>query len=663
MTDLVLKLLVLAGAILPPWLALAGLWRRVGRGLAPGEVVLASAISLPVFINIEVVALGMIPWDRPLDSLRGVHAGLCALCLIAAYALRREVAEVFDQCAGNGARAVRSAGVVIGLTLVVGVTGQTGAAAWGAYCVPWTIDELAYHLPQALQLWQDGRVDHVAGNRIWIDSYPRGAAIVYYWTIGLTGSDAGVHAVNGVCGFVLMLAAYCGARRLGIDRRFALLAGAIVSTAPIVFYLSTIGYIDLMVGVLIASALVFALPGRGGAWSWPSFVACLIGLLMALWMKFAAVVPTGVILGLRGLASLHEVWVVRRDRIPRPSPGPVGITAAGGLMLALASIPYVQTWVVYGIPTYPVTLRLGPILVFKGPMDLSLFGRDNQLPLIERLTRFWTGWFEPVVADSPGSLGPLFLMVMLPAAAVLSVATLSSRRSWCFPWLLALAVFWIVPLTPEHHVPRYGLYALLVGACATAWLGQKLSEGGEPTRPAANGWIVLVLALVVFNTWLSARSLMQGIRWQLGYQLPMLTPSRNRAIFDLFGGRLNNASPAPATLQFLYGAVPPGELLATSVDGIMAAFYDARYRYRVEHRPADPWPYGFAGASNLDHGIEHQAGWLARQQRDAVAFAMVYKGSVEDRALAGDGSGFDLVYEQAPEENAPVIRIWRRRGR
>jgi hypothetical protein len=659
MAELVLQIVILTGAIVPGWLALAGAWRRFGPGLAPSETILAGAVSLPALLNIEVVVLGLLPVHRPLDSIRWVHAGLCILALGVAWWLRSDVRAVVRGTWTGLTTSLRTAGLGVGTALALGLASQLAASAWGVYNTPWSIDELAYHLPQALQMWQDGRLGPVAGNRIWIDSYPRGAGILYFWTIGLTGSDAGVHGVNGIAGFVLMLAAYCGCRRLGTSARWALLGAAVVPTAPIVFYLSSIGYIDLMVGCLIGSATVFAMPDRDGRWTWPSFLACLVCLLMALWMKFPAVVPTGVILGLRGLVSLGEAWRAWRTRSAWPRPGPVGIALAGGGMLALASIPYVRTWLVYGTPTYPVKLRVGPVVLFNGPMDTALFGRDNALPLVERLTRFWTGWFEPISTDSPGTLGPLFLLAMIPATVMATVAAASGWRTRPVGWLIALAVFWMVPLTPEHHVPRYGLYALLVGACAIAWVGHRLEAGGEPTRGAARGWVVLALGLSLFNVYLSARELKKMISWQAGYGLPMFTGERNRAVRDLWG-RLNAVSPTHATVQALQRTAKPGDLVATSVDGMMGVWYDGAYSYRVEHRPAAPWPYQFQGYTNLDHGLGNQAAWLARQAADRVMVAMVYKGSVEDRALEGTESGFELVYEQ-PAEDGPVVRIWRRR--
>jgi hypothetical protein len=105
-----------------------------------------------------------------------------------------------------------------------------------------------------------------------------------------------------------------------------------------------------------------------------------------------------------------------------------------------------------------------------------------------------------------------------------------------------------------------------------------------------------------------------------------------------------------------------GETLVAAVDGMSALLYDYQYRYRVEHRPARPWPFGFPAACNLDYGIAEAPAWLAGLLRDNIATAIVYTNSAEERALREAGSGYQCVYEQIANEKVCGIRIYRRLG-
>ncbi len=659
MADLALQLMIVTLAALVPGLALAGVWRRAAPATPASEVLLASVVSLPVFFNVEVLALGLMPWDRPLDALRLVHAGVCVVCLGVTWLLRPQVTGVLREC-GLGVRGnVATCGVAGGGVLLAATVSFGVALVWGVYNVPCAFDELGYQLSQSLQLLQDGRWGMVAGNSVWADSYPRGATTVFYWTMAIGGGDACIHPASAAGGVTLALATYVAGRRLRLDPRWSTLAAAMTLTTPVLFYLSTVGYIDLMVAGAVAALLAFALPQREGEWRWPSFAACLVAIVFALWMKVTVVAPIGVLVFLRGVWELG----VRTQRVPTPSgarrPSLVGMIGVAVLAAGAGLWPYVRAYVVYGSPTWPVQLKFGPLVLFDGPLKTQQFMADSRLPLVQKLSEYWTNWFDLATADSRGGLGPLFLLAMVPASVVLAAAVVARPRRWGL-WALPLAIFFVCPLAPVHHVPRYALYVVCPGALACAWIGQRLSSRDDESEvPAA--WAVLLAVLCTFNTSLSLRDLTLLVRWQASLGFDLLTPDRNYEVVFNYWHR-QPGYPTPETMRKLHEVTRPGELVAASAGGLMGLLHNRDYSYRVEQRPAAPWPVLWGGFHDLNHGIENQAAWLARQQADGVAVAMVYAGSVEDRALATPDSGFEVVHEQ-PAGDTAGIRIWRRKDR
>lgn len=665
--DLVLQLLILAGALVPPALALAGLWRRACPAMPASECVLASALTLPVLINLQVLALGLMPWNRPLDALGWVHAGVCVVSLALVWAYRGQARAVVREAAAGFVQNVRAclwlgAGILVLAPVSFGV-----ALVWGVYNVPCAFDELAYQLPQALQLLQDGRWAPVKGISVWADSYPRGATTVFYWTIALAGGDAGIHPASASGGLVMSLAAYVAGRRLGLDRRWATLAAAMTLTAPTVFYLSTVGYIDLMVAGAVSGVLAFIVPertgeGQAGPWGWGSLIACLLATVFALWMKVTVIVPIGVLAGLRGVWEIG----VRVKRVPAPA----GATRPNlGAMIGVALLaggagiwPYVRTHLLYGTPTWPIQMKLGPVVIFDGPVTTQNFVTDSKLALLQRLSLYWTGWFDELTADSRGGLGPLFLIAMVAAGAVLATAVITRPRRWG-PWVFPLGLMLITPLAPMHHIPRYGVYIVGAGALACGWLGQRLWDRADE-REIARGWVVALTALVAFNVYVCYVELRNLVTWQASLGFDMWGPERNRPVLIRYFHR-QPGYPMPQTMLKLQEAARPGELVATSTAGMMTWFHSAKYDYRVEHRPAAPWPVMWAGFHNLNHGMERQTAWLAKQNADGTAVVMTYKGSVEDRALEAQGSGFGLFHEEPAtpmtDMPTPTIRIWRRK--
>lgn len=649
MAVVALKLCWLVLLLLPLVLASAALWRRYRRHAPASEILLASLITVPIVLLVFIVVLG----NQRGELLRRLHAAQIALSCVALLvcwfargsffdamgALRRGVTSMWRQSSGLDR-----------LGLLAGLLVQTAATLYGAVLAPWAWDELGYHLPQAYQPYQDGFLGPVQANVIWADSYPRGVALLYYWTIQLTHTDAGVHPVNGAFGFVFILATYVAARRIGLAPGWSALAAGIVPTAPIFSHLSTIGYIDLSVGAALATALAFCLNERSGRWGAGSAVAFLASCMLALWMKFPPIMVIGLAMVVRLAACVLSWRRARAGRASEPGVKPLALCGMALVFFFFASVPYLRTWAVHGSPVYPLNLRVGSVVLIPGPMDTSAFQRGNQLPLLKRYAWFWTDWMADLNADSPGSFGPLLLVCFVPATLAAAVFGFRARR---LDILLLSGAFWLALVLPEHHVPRYAIFILLPGSICAAVVGQHLLAGWSTM------WKVVLLGVACLNALIFARDARMDIRWQRTFGLPLMTSDRNHAIIDQVY-QDDPYSPRPALRAELRRLTPDGSTVVACVLGLQSLLHDHPPRYSVVHRPARDWPYRHFPCRKPDWGSERVADWLHDLRRGNVFSVIVYIGTAEDRVLEQPGSGFKLSFEQPPFEDSCGIRLYTR---
>jgi hypothetical protein len=318
----------------------------------------------------------------------------------------------------------------------------------------------------------------------------------------------------------------------------------------------------------------------------------------------------------------------------------------------VGSLAYVRTTIIYGTPTYPVKLEVAGIEIFDGPMDPKNFGRQNDLPRLERFTTFWTSWHHVVNSDSPGGYGPLFALALVVAALFGTINGVVRRD----PGRLFLGlIFWSTLFIPEHHVPRYATYILLPGVIFAALMGTGFADG-----KSRRAWAIALLLLQLYNTNRIYVHVNDALRWARHFHLPLMTRYGNRPIFDSVRRWNPAVSATPETRRALYGLMNDGETLVTAVQDLFAVHYDRDYRYRVEHRPAKPWAYGHNHILRPRHGIEEGGTWLEGLVRDGVDALLVYQDSAEDQTLRATPGRFTPVYTQSPDCGGQPVVIYRR---
>jgi hypothetical protein len=696
MLIVVCKLVVCALLLVPMVLAAwAFVWKQSrgkdggGGGWTECESLLAALVGVAVLVVILVAGLGSVPWvERPLDGLWFAQ-GMLTLWSVRVVvregavlrALARELWAKF--LVGR-----RESMVVQRLVVVVGVLATLATQAFATWTTPWTYDTLMYHIPQMMQPVQDGRLGPIHANTVWTDSYPRGAALLYGWGMLLVHTDAVVHATSGVFMWVLMLAIVVACRRLGLGRGWSLTAAASTATTPIVLLEGMSGYIDLIVGGLLAAGLAFALPRQGGTaaeehsyramrWGRSDALGMLAAIVLAIWCKIVPVCLGGVVLAWSvAWRTMVAMSRERREAARRRGDVRLGwLLVAVTIGLALAFVPYGITWWRYGSPTWPMELKLGSVVIFEGVMGVHWFGRFNDQGLVTRFVAMWGNfWHTPQIIDSPGGFGPLFGLLGVWACVITMVAMHGPRREkgvWKKPavmaaggvgWSLLLAVLVANAGAPEHHVPRYTIVTLVVVAASVALVGQALSRPGRGVvRGILRGFLGLaVLGLACWNVERVARTQWDGIKWIRTLNMPTFGPARGRAIIPQVS-RSSPDGPTPETMKKLRELQRPGELTVVAVSQpYFALYWNDEYTNRVEHHDCDSTLAEIYVARHMGLPQELGVPWLARLPRD-TKLVMVYKESPEDAAIARSPN-FAMVYEQPAESGGVQIRIYARRG-
>ncbi|MBL8757734.1 MAG: hypothetical protein JNK35_04800 [Phycisphaerae bacterium] len=660
-----LVLALVAGPALGAW---AVLLARLWPGARTSELLLAGALALSASIVATVAILGSVPASlitRPLGALPGLTWLMCVGAMVFLWVNRRFALHVWRRAWASFTAARAGAPAAVRVLVAAALTWHAVVALAGAWSWPVVIDDVRYHVSQAVQPFQDGRLGPTHAGVVWADSYPRGVALLWSWSLMLTGHDAGFRLVNSAAALVLALAAVVAARRLGADRPAAALAGAVILPTPIVSYLSGINYVDLPIAAFLASAAALAIPDhvrpRRDA---PTLRIALVGLglVLAMWAKFQPA-PAAITVALTALA------MAARPRAGGPLRARASIRAAAilGLAASVAGVPYLFTWVRFGSPVYPLQLRLGSFVLFSGPMDPDTIGASAQMPWAPRFARFWSDWFAPLGPETPGSFGPAFTLLLLPAALTLALAQIGRlARAPAGPrgLVLLVALLAAVLVVPLYHWPRYSLWLLPMASAAFA-----LAWSWSPAViRAGSASLALILAggsatLYARDAWPRAAEVIA-----LAADAPPIDPLSSNAA-RLVADR-QEFSPSWASVGVRAAVrthAKAGDLVVHATPTPSVVLTDPRYTYRVHHRPIRPWPAWWAdgfdpraqaeGVAPDAPGLDAQ--WRAGLESDRVRLAVVIRDGPEDRALEqARPAHFHIVYEDPPSRGVWRLRVY-----
>lgn len=369
-------------------------------------------------------------------------------------------------------------------------------------------DSLYYHLPFAAErAGLHVTYDMSDEFRAWYEGFPPLAEFVQglFWRI--TGQIQAT-VVVGYLTFIGFLY-YC--------HRFLRapfwLVGMIALSAPLVIIHSATNYIDLFGNSFLALGLCSAL----SLYLFPDhrprvvFLCGLFGLSGAMWTKFLLVPPAAV-------GFLFFLLLVMRRARPLFR-RPVETWLVFGILVVIAAIPYLQNWIYYDNPFWPVRV---PLLGkwFPYMIDGEALGAASNRPphmlTANRLSLFIHSLFEinhPTGYDfrarwlldqgsAPAHRPEAFRMggfwaagvVTFLSSAISLLIKFAGRRGFIASFAFIL-IIGVVSQIPQSHELRYYLFIPLCWAVAIAMFYPHLKR----TDPLAGfGLVTLFLGLFIY---------------------------------------------------------------------------------------------------------------------------------------------------------------------
>jgi hypothetical protein len=351
----------------------------------------------------------------------------------------------------------------------------------------------AYHLPNAVHLLQTGSL--LPWDRWWVHAQPFNTSIVYAMLLAFLPEHV-VAATSLVFALGTCVAIYRIGRLLGSDRSSALIAACGFLSVPIVAF--SAGELEADVSSLFfvatATALVIDPDARRAL---PIFLGgCAAGL--AYGAKMLHLIPAGILF----------LFVI----FP-PLPGPrrseryverlrFGAFYALGF-LCFAGFWLVRNWVLYGNPTYPVTLPVvGPLLHWYGTPELGAAVSKHQFEWVrtplEWLVYPWREWhFLGQNYKHSSGLGLFFAVTVVPAVVVAVLRIVKARERALAFFVAAACVVFLLWWYLGDRQPRYfmGAFVFLFPVVAVI-LGAAKQYRANTGRVIAAGAVAAMMVMI-----------------------------------------------------------------------------------------------------------------------------------------------------------------------
>lgn len=463
-------LCVLTGAL---WIfTIAALCKKKGIFDSPLECWLSGIGIFFVVTCILYYALSVVPIAKPINHLiiplqyLFLATGLYMLKPAGVAALLRHTGTKIHAIIG-GIDWIWSICIVFFLLILALYT------AWGMLIVPITTDELAYHVPQAIGIFQEGKMEVFSAPPVWIETYPKGIAILNSWTMLFTGGDHLFELMQGLYGLQFIFGTILLARRIGADKVPSLIAMFSVIAMPIFALTVQISSADLGYHAAIICSIAFLSPRHSpGERTHQDLMLSIVFLSQAIFCKppFFALIYFSLASGYFFLCR------VRFSQVPKFfvffAKKPLWI-----LLLIIAvgapSFLYVKNWIITGNPVFPLSVSIGSIKIWNGPLGsiedaafyFSTFGEPRKMSWLQRWIAVFADWYQPLNENSFGGMGPIFLVIAGPLAIAWALSQI--RSIWGATVILLL---FIVLFIPAAFVPRYVLawYGVILASAAAA---------------------------------------------------------------------------------------------------------------------------------------------------------------------------------------------------
>ncbi|HEX5470116.1 MAG TPA: phospholipid carrier-dependent glycosyltransferase [Gaiellaceae bacterium] len=369
---------------------------------------------------------------------------------------------------------------------------------------PYAGDALWYHLTTVGGWVQNGRVGP-SELSIWSTVHPQNGELFFAWSAVLLGRDTLVDTVQLPFAVVAGIAVAGLARSCGLSRPPAAAAGLLFILTPIVLSQTTAAYTDVIVIAFVLAAFHFvlrairALQGEGRASLEKSLALAGLAGGLAVGTKELALLYVAV------LAALVVAALAAARFSNRATLGPLlrALVLFVLPLLALGAYHYVETWVRFGSPFYPVRASALGVTLFDGrPLEQFLSTPPHEGAWWREI---WGQWhadhffltrprFHAYSYDGrPSGLGPLWSYLGLPALLAWA-AYLAWRRRLLFLTVL-VPVALMFALQPYRWWSRFTMILAALGAIAVVALVQAV---GPRLSPLVKAFVAGLVGLGLF---------------------------------------------------------------------------------------------------------------------------------------------------------------------
>lgn len=685
-------------------------WTAWRQQSSLAEALLFGVASFTVMINAIVVGLSILPIHRPLDWLWLCELAVLAVTILVLRCLggsafygkitRERCTSMRDAAAATWKNLGTTDRAILAFSVVIIAASLAVYSLSGILTAPLSWDVLSYHIPLAVQPFQDGKLGILQHPLPWVQGYPRGVGNLWFWTLYWTHSDVLFNSVQFLYAIQLLLAVWLFGERLGLTICQQILAVLTTVTMPLFYLLTTTGYTDIAVAA--SSLTLFFLFSPGTFWKSNTNAWCLFAA-MTLCQTFTAKVPVttlvalavflsacGILRMLRRANSLlvdqqeisrdhhRHFWAIALTRqilaklkraqfgdgaavksAGRKTIGPPTLVACAAIIL-LGLFQYIQNTILYSNPIFPLRLTLLGKVVFEGPLDPALFGSGvsstfGKLPTFtttKALYATYFDWYTPLTVDSLGSYGPTVGIVCLGFALMCglgAIARLDVVVGGAF--MAGLLSLWI----PASFVPRYGLMFVVI-LIPVAFNQRALSRRGQ----SGLGLAVLILSCFTSLIWMDAVRV--GWLWNSSHPEYSVWNLRQRNSFMPKRHHMGEPFyPGPGVVSFLHEKSTRGKVLVWNVTGFSGLLWNREYSNRSIFLAGCKDDYHPQGAHFLKSPTEPEMkAWIRRVQDLGADHVLVYTKSAYAKELGTLDNIYRLAYADSTEIGDNAMSIYER---
>lgn len=627
--------IMLPTVIIAYW-AIGGTWGRVAvQRMISAAGAAAGSAAIPAAIGFLLFGLG-------LDSLSKTSAASAPRLKALSEGIAGAARAALER--GRGLLRWTDAWLAIPFWTAVGLLGVK--ALMGVVQLPYTYDDQAFHLPMAANILEHGHYadffSRGVGSTAWhyyMDGAGKNVALLYFWVMSISRSDALLCMFSYGSGIVLVLATLRLCQTLGLGPRTALFAAPLAIFNYITIRQLGQSATDTIVGALLL--LVFVASLRPLCLPNTVLLSLLCGLSIGT-HRWTVLPYCGFFLFLYMAQALPRLAAMRAGRAPlwrarKPILLSVAACVVGVGVIGMGHL--VQNARQFGNPLYPFSFTL---LGWEFPGHMSAT-KYNSAPhfyhgavttlgkLADSVCTVWDRYRYD--QSRSGGWDMLFLWFMLPAhvlCAALRFREPDYRRFSLRAWLGFL-------LIPQMYWLRYSLHFFALSAIPLGCVVERSRRW--------RGVVAAIVGLTAMFTVLRATFTI-GVRGVVFREwVPYLKMDRmDRACFL-------NPSPALCTARAIHSDSLGTDVVYTDVR-FSYYFWSRRFRNRVEA---------------VDYRTEQQLGdYLRNDFRDPAVVTTV--GSRQDHLLS-QGQRFVCVYSNRlqkifkdryhPDSEG---KAWQRRG-